>query len=257
MSDPASAVCPVAPRLKAARAVMISLLYFGLQLATGLLAGVWVGIYIAATQNTADEGVLNAAIQQITMPASLVGMLVAGFVAFLLTRKALPGPIRDGALATIGWRAVGSISVARNVLLGVLAASVYLFIAIQFPPDQDGQAWGPMTTAILGGGWSLHVWAVLAIVAAPPIEEFIFRGVLLEGLTNRLGGRLAAVLVTALFVMAHGNEAVHYPPAWVGLALLGIATVWTRLSSGSLVPAMAVHLGYNLCIVLATYADLA
>jgi len=109
---------------------------------------------------------------------------------------------------------------------------------------------------VQSGGWTLAVWAVLAVVVAPPVEEFVFRGVLLAGLSSRMRAPVAAFVVTLVFALGHVAEAIHYWPAWVGIIGLGIATAWSRLRSGTLLPAVALHASYNGCIVATTFAAL-
>jgi membrane protease YdiL (CAAX protease family) len=95
------------------------------------------------------------------------------------------------------------------------------------------------------------------LVLAPPIEEFVFRGVLLGGLSNKLGIRTAGIIVTLVFVLVHASETLGYWPAWVGVALLASAALLVRLRTRSLMPAIGVHAGYNLCLVITVYAGAA
>ena len=90
----------------------------------------------------------------------------------------------------------------------------------------------------------------MVLLIAPPVEEFIFRGMLFTGLSNTLGIYLSAFIVSCLFVGIHVAEAIHYWPTWVALSFLAIATMTMRIKYQSLLPALATHFSYNLVIAL-------
>lgn len=90
----------------------------------------------------------------------------------------------------------------------------------------------------------------LAIIVAPPLEEFLFRGVLFSGMARSLGPTIAALLVTAVFVVIHLPETIHYWPSAVAVLLLGATVRLMRIRSESLGPAITLHLAYNLVLVV-------
>jgi hypothetical protein len=187
------------------------------------------------------------------VPAVLAGEIIGGIVAFRMTRRTLSGPIGSGALLSIGW----SRARARDVLLassaGVALALLYLFGLVAGSRPSPGHEWGPLAAAVSSGGWPLHAWAVLALVVAPPVEEFVFRGVLFTGLRQSWSLGSAGAFVLLLFVAAHFSEIASYGPAVIGVALVGGATLVARIATRSLVPAIALHASYNLCLVVVTY----
>jgi membrane protease YdiL (CAAX protease family) len=97
-------------------------------------------------------------------------------------------------------------------------------------------------------------WAVLALVFAPLVEEFFFRGLLLRGFTSSWGRRIGGLIVTLLFIATHLFETFNYWPATLAILFLGIITLLARWSTGSLLPALAAHLAYNSIIVVAVFA---
>ncbi len=81
---------------------------------------------------------------------------------------------------------------------------------------------------------------LLALIAAPLLEELLFRG-LLYGLFRLHMPRWAAIVgSTAAFAFLHGDHAWWLP---IGLAGLGLA--WIREQTGSLLPGMVIHLTIN------------
>ena len=80
-------------------------------------------------------------------------------------------------------------------------------------PFKANVDYGPLTQLAQSGGWPRLAWAIVAIVLAPTVEEFLFRGVLLAGFARAWGIRVAASLVTILFVGMHFPYAARYWPA--------------------------------------------
>jgi membrane protease YdiL (CAAX protease family) len=91
-------------------------------------------------------------------------------------------------------------------------------------------------------------------VVAPPVEEFVFRGVLFAGFRRSWKTGAAGALVTLLFIAAHFTEVAGYGPAVIAVALVGAATLVARIATDSLAPAIALHASYNLGLVVALYA---
>ena len=84
---------------------------------------------------------------------------------------------------------------------------------------------------------------LLAIVAAPLCEEFLFRGLIFKGLERSAGTILAVLGSAALFAL------VHPPIAVLPVFGLGIATAMSFRSSGFLLAPMLTHAVYNTCVI--------
>jgi len=121
------------------------------------------------------------------------------------------------------------------------------------PTPTAGQSYGPLATAAQLGGWQRLLWAIIALLLAPPIEEFIFRGVLFSGVSNSIGVFFSAVITTLIFIVIHIPEAQYYWPTLIGIGALSIATIFFRIKTKSFIPAIAVHFSYNLVIVVTVY----
>jgi hypothetical protein len=93
-------------------------------------------------------------------------------------------------------------------------------------------------------GHGLSPWfAVLAIVAAPVFEGFIFRGVLFGGFRRSLGALAAAAASAAVFAIVH--PAIASAPVFV----LGFAAALIYERERSLLVPMAAHMTYNALLV--------
>lgn len=239
----------VAHVLGAKAALGIAALFFVVQVLAGVGVGIAAGVYLGFTDGATDSESVTELMAPLTLPIGILGVVLAGLFAFRITRRFLPGAIAQGALASLGWRSSPASQISKAAFAGCVLAVLYLAIVVVSPPT-EGQQVGPLAAAAGAGGWSLVLWAILALLLAPPIEEFIFRGVLLCGLSNALGVRTAAVIVTILFMMVHATEALGYWPAWVGIGGLASTVALIRIKTDSLGPAIAAHAGYNLVLVV-------
>ena len=84
----------------------------------------------------------------------------------------------------------------------------------------------------------------LVIVAAPIVEEFIFRGLIFQGLRRSAGVAVAVVGSAALFAL------VHPPIAVIPVFGLGIAAAISLERSGCLWSSIVTHAIYNACALL-------
>lgn len=92
-------------------------------------------------------------------------------------------------------------------------------------------------------------WAqLMATVAASPAiaEELLFRGFFLTAVMQRLGRIDAVCVVGALFAVSHLD-----PQQFFSLSMLGFAAGALAVASGSVLPAAALHFGYNAAALVA------
>lgn len=180
-------------------------------------------------------------------PASLVlGSLAA--LAYLASCQGLS--LRASLRSLPGW-ALGSTRVRVSALLAGLAVALfYAVLGTWLWPADQGQATGPLVSLALSGWPGYLVWAVLGLAIAPPIEEWLFRGVLFAGFSRDFGDFVAAILVTVVFVGLHAGEAVYYWPAFFGITGLGLLCVWLRIRYDALGPPLLAHVGYNALLVI-------
>jgi membrane protease YdiL (CAAX protease family) len=218
--------------------------YLGAQVLVWSIVGV-----VAATRAArgGDQGDLIQALIRM-VPVALPGSLVAGGIALLLVlrrwRKRL-GTIALRSLLGLSW---GS---PRQVINGVLAgAALALFVLPLMALVANRPAPPDLLTQLAGSSTStLRAWMISAVLLAPPIEELMFRGVLLGAIATTWNIRAAALISGATFWLMHGPEFVHWPAA-VAIGLLTILATWLRVRSRLLGPAIAAHFGYNLVLAM-------
>jgi membrane protease YdiL (CAAX protease family) len=183
---------------------------------------------------------------------AMSGYLLAVLFALRYIRRAGPARLHDGAPAGLAWRAAPM--QAYGVAAGLALAITLLVMLIYrvFPVDPQALKDSPLEKAFETPGWPALALVVLALFLAPPAEELVFRGGVFAGLASRFGPWGAAIGSTLLFVGAHAQEKLHYPPGFIDVGLVAAAAAWLRLRYGSIKPGIALHLLYNLGVTLAS-----
>jgi membrane protease YdiL (CAAX protease family) len=131
----------------------------------------------------------------------------------------------------------GGIGLAIRLPLLVVASTGHFSVPLQDP------LWSVLREVRGSLGLGAAVW-VLAI-AAPVLEEFIFRGVLLRALNAHISFAWANVIQAILFSAMHVDLKGLVP-----LFLLGALLGWLTRRSGGLAAPMALHCVFNLVAAL-------
>jgi membrane protease YdiL (CAAX protease family) len=236
---------PPPPTLGALRAVLIFLAFLAVQFVVVVAAAAWVGAGHGRDVAGSGEDGLRIA-PAFLLAAALGGTALSGLVGFWLARRALPGP---GAMAVIGWAPAPARDCGRAALEGLALVVVLGVVGAFLPPPTRGL--GPLGKLDELGAWSKLAAVVLVLGVAPVVEELMFRGVLYTGLARRLRPGIAARLTTLAFVALHLPQLGGYWPGWLFIALVGALALRARVATGSLLPAVALHLTYNAGLVLA------
>jgi membrane protease YdiL (CAAX protease family) len=245
------ATFPTPAPVSARRSLRVFLLYLGAQLVVSFGVGILLGTAFALQGGDTNDAVsMDELAKQVEGPAGVAG-LVAGGLAIAWSELRRRRRLDPGFRRAVGWKRSDLRSLLAATACGVSTALVYLVLAGLLGSPTSEYTPGPMTRMALSSGWQHQLWQVGAVAISPPIEEFLFRGVLLAGLAASWGNKVAAVVTTLLFVSMHYFEIVGYPAAILGLTGLSCMTLYFRFRSDSLLPPIAVHFGYNLLLVVA------
>lgn len=143
--------------------------------------------------------------------------------------------------ASFGWGWPGRLRWWHSVLLGVglflVAAALANLLGAEKPTQLE-----QLINSSVGARYAI---AALAVLTAPFVEEFIYRGVLYSALQRTIGVNAAVVFVLALFTLIHVPQ--YWPNVGVisAVALLSIVLTIVRAYSGRLLPCIVIHMTFN------------
>lgn len=152
---------------------------------------------------------------------------------------------RSGGVGVLRWRGAPPRPVVVAAVVGLVTQVVvipllYLPVVVLFPDVDVGAPARELTERAAGDPVGVAVLAVMTAVGAPVFEELFFRGALLGVLERRHRPRVALVIQAVVFALLH-----FQPVQTPALVVVGLVTGYAAQRTGSLVPAIAAHAGFN------------
>lgn len=179
-----------------------------------------------------------------------VAMLLGTAIAWNMALHSFPARAGDEFKYALG---LCPSTAARIFMAALIGLGLFLLIGLpilRIFPLASGVTVNGLAAASSTPGWPRVSWAFYVVAVTPACEELIFRGILFAGLLRSSSVRVAAVVTTLLFVLLHFSGLIAYPAALISILALGAAAQWVRISSRALLPAIALHLIYNLASVV-------
>ena len=177
----------------------------------------------------------------------LLGIAVVALIMFAVRRAGLvPAeylglhrPRLRQVFRGIGWGFLGWLGVI--VIVGTIAGVMYALGKLPSAPTSY-----PPLRELLGGAdrlpFLISLWLLL-LVAAPIVEEMLFRGFLYRGLVGPLGTVSTIVLTSVVFGLLH-----KYGFGWdrvVAITAFGLLLGWLRYRTGTIVVPIIAHATLN------------
>jgi membrane protease YdiL (CAAX protease family) len=216
----------------------------------GALVGIVVGGVLAAVGYAATD---SLAVELLAAQVGLYGG-VAGAVVLIARRYGTGDVRRDFALS---WR-------GRDVGIGLLASVACRFAAgivvvvVLAATGADAEDAAPEQFERYESSTSARVAiAVVAVLAAPLVEELLFRGVLLRALRRPLGRVGAIAVQAAAFGLLHVDWSQRWEQAvalFLGTAVLGVGSAVLVERTGRLAPSVWCHAWFNLVAAIVLLA---
>ena len=181
----------------------------------------------------------------IPIPLLFIGTSVSwavyiGMLWWLSQREGTGSFRRDYGLA-FDWRDLAGLPVGVAAQL-VLLPLVYWPLNELWPGtfNEDKLSENAEELVDRANGIGVPLLIVMVVVAAPLVEELVYRGLLQGALVRRIGRLSGLVVAAAFFALIHFRP-VEYP----GLFVAGLVFGACALVAGRLGPAIAAHIGFN------------
>lgn len=207
------------------------------------------------------SSVLAVGLREVVSPTAAIGIAsVVGLgAAGALGAAHVPAPHAE-RLGLRGLRVQHLLALLLLLPVALLTSEIGRLLALWWPaPDATQVIERTQGLLPVDAGLALLETLVVAVGLAPVIEEWLFRGVIQQGLVATLGPGAGIVTTALLFGLGHGGTGVS-AQSWLAIVsqgfALGLAFGYARLFSGSLLAAIGLHAGINLAGVLAiAFAD--
>lgn len=205
-------------------------LFVGMQVAVVLPVSVAAGFMMAAGDEAAANGLYNFLMENATELSAVSGVLT---IAVILIFYRVCGKRLGDAL---GLRRVPAPTLWAGVALVPL-----LYLVVTLGLYALPESWlESYLEASEGVGSNTLVGVIAVAVVAPVVEEFIFRGLMMNRLSRVMPGWLAILLSAAVFGICHGH------PVWFVYAfVLGAVFGFIDLRAGSIWPSILGHIAFN------------
>jgi sodium transport system permease protein len=208
------------------------------------------GVFVASL-----IGVLLVDVTSPTTAAGIATVLGIG-AAGLLGATHVPPPHAE-RLGLRGLRLAHAPALLLLFPIALLAAQLDPLLALWFPPPDVAERAERLHEVLpTDQGLALVETLVVAVGLSPLVEEWLFRGVIQQGLVAHLGARAGVVTTALLFALAHGGgglSAQSYAAVVAQTFAIGLAFGYARHVTGSLLAAIALHAGVNGLGVLSLY----
>jgi uncharacterized protein len=194
----------------------------------------------AVVSQLVHQGDAGLSRQDRTSVEAMAGQLVFYAVALSITLLVLAGR-RGLDVRELGWRRPPLrwlLAAVPLTLAGLAIAGLLAGIAQSMLPDVRNQQ---CITVREQYGHSILLALPVVCLAAPVVEETVFRGVLYRWLRGVMPLGTAMVASATVFAAAHAVTLLFLP-----LLGLGILLAWVYERSGSLWPGVVVHALFNL-----------
>jgi membrane protease YdiL (CAAX protease family) len=216
----------------------------------GYLAGqalVWLGAAMVVTARLstgADEEAIMRGMKPL-LPAVLPASVAAGGLGALWAIRSWGKRFDPRDLVEIIALRPGT---RRQLLRAGLAGATLGLVALVLMPYVPYSPTSPdlMDELLSSPGPARWSWILSAVILAPPVEELVFRGVLLGGLAKIWNLRTAAVVSGVTFWAMHAPEWLRYWPAAMAIALMTVIVTTLRIWTRALGPPIVAHSAYNL-----------
>jgi CAAX protease family protein len=179
---------------------------------------------------------------------SAVADLVMAGVLLLWLRARHPGWPR-----IIGWPPAGArprelaVGAGFGVLLEIVAVATGAVVAVVLERLTGEAVESPEQISSDLQGWGVVILVLMAVIVAPAVEEFVFRGLLFRSIADRHGFWLGAIASAVPFGLTHVavGGAVDLWALRITLTVVGVFLAWVHWRRRNLMANIVAHATFN------------
>ena len=200
--------------------------------------------YKAAQQGITDRAKISEMVTEKAL--TMTGPMVIFAAVITLIMLAIFFSIRKERMSEkINFNKTSTKSMGVSAIIGIALNFITVAVLISLP-ESIVAGYAESSSSLMNQN---VVIAMLSnVIAAPVIEEIIFRGLIFDRLKKGMPGVLAAVISSLLFGLAHGQI------LWICYAsVLGMVLCYVFYKTGSIYTSIAMHLALNLTSTVFSY----
>lgn len=175
-------------------------------------------------------------------------IMFLGEVAILIPPVFILGQRKISILNVLPLKKISPVTIAMAIIfIGGVIGLVSIFEVLVLPYFPIPEFLQQMDATLFDGGILANVILIsAAVVVAPLVEEFLFRGLLQQSLFYHYGSVIPAMIIpTVIFALFHVGY-LFYFPAMVELLALGLLLAWLMSKTGNILIPILTHALFNL-----------
>lgn len=214
-------------------------------------SSMFLGLFVGLSLHSMLSGLENS--ELLDRLAMLLGEIV-----ILLPPLYILSQRKINIIEVLPLQKVSPVTVAMAVLFigGVIGlVSVFEVLILPYFPVPDFLR--VLNETLFDGGILANVVLITAaVLVAPIVEEFLFRGLLQQSLFYHFGSLIPALVIpTVIFALFHVGY-LFYFPAMLELLALGLLLAWLMIKTGNILIPMLTHALFNLSAFLGLFMGL-
>jgi len=194
-----------------------------------------------------EEGVLSCF--KTTRIHSEVILIIISFISmlslsFFLVRSQLKDRTINGAAWVVGSR--GDLII--GLFIGLLIATAFLIMRNVNIRNLSILKYRDFSLIFQ---FLAIVYTIIFVTVVPAFEELLYRGIILGGLNCSFGPIYGSILTTLLFICMHIPSIITSGFfLFIAICSLSLTTLWIRLKTCAVGPAIAIHFSYNFIVAI-------
>lgn len=220
------------------KGILFVILFTAIQYAVSFGYSLYASIAVLSENMLGDEeAIVNAAYDMYIRNSSLISIFIYALtiIALVIIFAVRKRKFSDGTGIKKFSAAAIPFALLAGLSLNYFVTSAMTFIPI---PESFQELYDEIYSFIGQGNFIIEV--IATAILAPIIEEIIFRGLCYRYARKAFPTFAAALISGVIFGISHGN-----PISFVFTTILGIILAYAYEKSGSIVPSILIHMGFN------------